>query len=120
MTAHRIRLFHSISEADSYHDWLETWLTNMSPWDYPDVDNTVPELQTDMDGNEYYATELAFDWSHDKAILLDNLSGYADSYCSWNRIGYHVCDHDEDSPTACSWEEIRENGTVPNYVPTLN
>lgn len=120
MTAHRIRLIHSTTGASAYHDWLDTWLTNMSPWDYPEVDNDLPTLRETVDGDEYYQTELAFDWSEDRATILDQLDQYAASYCKWHRIGYHECDHDEDDPQPCSWDEVVEHGDVPDDIPTFD
>ncbi|MFP4218810.1 MAG: hypothetical protein ACLFR6_08245 [Salinarchaeum sp.] len=122
MTAHRLRLVHSQSGADDFHAWLESWLTNMSPWDYPEVDNDLPTLREPVDGESYYQAELAFDWSEDESIILDNLDDYAASYCDWHRIGYHVCEHDESDPTPCSWDTDlgRKSGSVPDHIPTFD
>lgn len=121
MTAHRVRIFHSTAGSDSYHTWSDQWLLNMSPWSYPEVDNDLPTQTTTIDGDlTYYHGELAFDWSEDKAIIFDQLDQYAASYCDWHRIGYHACTHDEDNPQPCSWDETRENGTIPDDTPTFN
>jgi len=118
MVSHRIRIWHSETGSSGYHGWLDTWLTNMQPWSHDEVDNTLPELTSDIDGNnQYYQGELAFDWNEDKAIILDNLDQYMASYCDWHRLKYHVCEHDEENGGACNWEETRENGTVPSYIP---
>jgi hypothetical protein len=120
MTVHRVRLVHSVTGADSYHGWLDQWLTNMQAWDAPEVTNDVPTLREPIDGSDsYYQGELAFAWSEDKAIILDNIHQYAQSYCDWHRIAYHVCTHDETDPQPCSWDDVRENGVVPSHVPTF-
>jgi len=116
---HRVRLFHSVTGADSYHGWLETWLTNMSPWDAGEVTNDLPTLSDSIDGSaKWYQTELAFAWSEDRSIILDQLDQYAASYCDWHRIGYHECTHDG-TGGPCSWNETRENGAVPSAIPNM-
>jgi len=123
MTAHRVRLFYSTTGASGFHDWLSVWLTNMGPWASDEVTNEVPQntvtAGVDGTGTEYYRVELAFDWTEGKAIILDNLDGYAASYCDWHRIGYHVCTHDDADTQPCSWETTRESGTPPQDIPTL-
>ena len=120
MTIHRVRLYHSTTGASSYHGWLDQWLLNMSPWEDPEVTNELPTLREHLEtGAEYYQTEIAFEWSEDRAIILDNLDQYAASYCDWHRIGYHVCTHD-DNGGPCSWDEQRQNGSVPNYIPDMS
>lgn len=95
----------------------------MQPWTDSEVTNEVPSSTTttalDGSGTEHYRVELAFEWSEDKSIILDQLDQYAAAYCDWHRLGYHVCDHDESDRSGCSWDEIRENGTVPSNIPTL-
>jgi len=115
MTIHRVRLFHSTAGASGFHGWLDSWLTNMVPWANPEVENTLPtEREPIGGGTNYYLTELAFEWSEDRAHILDNLDQYATSYCDWHRIGYHECSHDDDG-VPCSWDEQRENGAIPGY-----
>lgn len=117
MVAHRVNIFHSVGGSSDFHAWLEQWLTNMEPWSYEGVDNDIPtKTEDEGTGDEYYSGTLAFDWDEDKAHILDNLDGYAEAYCDWHRILYHVCDHDENPPTPCSWEDVRENGDVPDYI----
>lgn len=92
----------------------------MEPWADNEVTNESPTLREhEFGGGEWYQTELAFEWTEDKTHILDNLHLYAQSYCEWHRIGYHVCSHDEDEPEPCSWDEQRESGTVPEYIPDM-
>lgn len=120
MTIHRVRLFHSPTGADSYHGWLDTWLTNMEPWSDPEVTNNLPTQRSPIGSDvTYYQTELEFEWSEDRAIILDQLDGYARSYCDWHRIGYHECAHD-DNDGSCSWDEQRGSGTVPSVIADMS
>lgn len=118
---HRVRLYHSTEGAQEYHDWLEVWLTNMEPWEDPEVENDLPKLTQieEPDSGEYYRGELAFAWSEDRAHILDNLDQYADAHTDWHRIGYHECTHDEDGGP-CDWDEQRESGDVPHYIPQMS
>jgi hypothetical protein len=121
MAIHRVRLYHSTTGASGYHGWLSTWLMNMAPWADPEVSNDLPTVRDplDSDNAEYYNGELAFEWSEDRAIILDNLDQYAASYCDWHRIGYHECTHDDDGGP-CSWDEQRQAGTVPGYIEDMS
>ncbi len=120
MTVHRVRLYHSTTGAGDFHAWIGQWLINMQPWADPEVTNELPEETTNREADSYYSGELAFEWSEDKAHILDNLDQYMASYCDWHRLGYHVCSHDEEPLTSCSWGEVRENGSVPSYIPEMN
>jgi hypothetical protein len=117
---HRIRLCYSTTGAASFNGWLETWLTNMEPWADPEVTNDVPTTTETIDGDVYHRGDLAFEWTEDRAIILDQLDQYLAAYCSWHRIGYHECGHDEENGGPCSWDEQRESGAVPGYVPSFD
>lgn len=123
MVVHRVHLYYSTNGANSFHGWLSTWMTNMQPWTDDEVVNEVPSnmrnTNIDGDGVDYYAVQLAFEWTEDKSIILDQINGYLSSYCDWHRIGYHVCDHDEQERDGCSWDEVREGGSVPDDIPSL-
>lgn len=100
MTIHRARLFYSTTGAASFHQWLSTWLTNMTPWEADEVGNEAPSETSAAGvdgGTEHYRVELAFEWSHDKAIIIQQLDQYLAAYCDWHRLGYHVCTHDGDT-----------------------
>lgn len=120
MTVHRVRLFHSADGAEDYHTWLGQWITNMQPWEDPEVTNELPTIREPIDGGEdYYQTELAFEWGENRAIILDNLDEHATIHCEWHRIGYHECTHDETDPTPCSWDERRQDGPVTSNIPSV-
>lgn len=115
MTIHRLRLEYSESGGQSFNNWLSIWLTNMEPWS--ERENTTPTLQDGALVSEpHYRGELTFDWSEDKAIIMDQLWGYLTSYCKWARLRYHVCDHDKSEPTPCEWEVEQTHGTLPEGV----
>jgi hypothetical protein len=121
MTVHRVRLYHSTTGAQDYHDWLSQWLNNVDAALQSEVDNEPPTLREQVDGDgEWYQGDLAFTWDEGKANILDNLDIYAANNCDWHRIGYHECSHDEDNPAPCGWDEQpRENGSVPAYIPDM-
>jgi hypothetical protein len=102
--------------------FIAVWLNNFTAWTNPNQENRNVELtNTDPDGEsglDYYESNLwRFEWSADKANLLDNLEGHVAARSNWYRIRWHECDHDEDARGGCSWDEIRTGGTVPDEVP---
>ena len=120
MSVHRVRLWHSQTGTDAFHGWLETWLTNMTPWDAPEVANDLLTLTDPIGGGEaHYQGDLAFAWSEDAAIIREQLAQYAAAYCEWSQLAYHVCTHDEDNPQPCSWGSAATDGTLPDAVPQI-
>jgi hypothetical protein len=115
MSIHRVRLVYSEAGAASFNAWLETWLTNMQPWEARE--NSVPSLR---DGplveTPHYRGDLTFAWSENRAIIEDQLNGYLGPYCDWGIVAYHVCDHDSEDRTGCEWENVTEHGAVPQEV----
>lgn len=117
MTIHRVKLVYPESTGAGFESWLSVWLTNMQPW--AARENTVPELTEplpDSPAEPHYRGDLTFEWSEDKAIIVDNINQYLRSYAPWHRLGYHVCDHDETTRDGCSWDDIREGGTPPDWA----
>jgi len=120
MSIHRVRLFHSTAGASGFHNWLSVWLTNMTPWEADEVTNEVPvtwNAGVGNEGTEAFHAELAFEWTQDRDIILDNLNQQMAAWCDWNRLFWHECSHDESQPQPCEWNEKRENGTVPADIP---
>jgi len=118
MVVHRFRLVHSTGGSTSYHDWLGQFTLNVNAALGNEVEKDVPSLTETLDGDSYYQGDLAFAWSEGKAQLYDNFDTYAASYCDWHRIAYHECTHDG-TGGPCSWDEVRENGTIPDFAPTF-
>lgn len=124
MTIHRVRLVYSTGGAEAFNDWLSQYLINLQPWS--PRENQVPTISdSGEDTTEHYRGDLTFEWSEDKAIILDQIDGYLSAYCDWYQLGYHVCDHDEDDRDGCSWagpnSEVRESSaSIPDDVPILS
>lgn len=118
MTVHRLRLVYSSAGSEYFHNWLSTWFDSLSQWDLDGVENSAPDSQINRQGESYYTVDLAFDWSEDEELILDNLDQYLSSYCDWHRVGYHICDHDGETD-GCSWDQSREDGSVPGFVPVM-
>ena len=116
MSLHRVRLEYEQTGGEQFNEWVAVWLTNMSPW--ADRENTVPALvdSTLTDAPAHYRGDFTFAWSEDKSIIMDQLWGYLTAYCSWARLQYHVCDHDEENRGGCAWQETNEHGTIPEEI----
>jgi hypothetical protein len=130
MPSHRIRLFYATDgitpDPDTgFHSWLKDW-NNIFDTDTADeVSNSIPDASVDPQdpANEsYYRAELTYASSEDAMTILEDPYYALIDYCSWSRVGYHLCDHgyvvDDDG---CQWREenIREDPPVPDHVPTL-
>ena len=121
MTVHRFRLYHSTGGSEQYHNWLGQYTLNLNAALGDEVEKEVPTLTQSRDNDlEWYQGDYAFAWDEGKAQIYQSMDLYAESYCNWHRIGYHECSHDEDDPTPCSWDEVRESGTIPSAIPSLS
>jgi hypothetical protein len=114
---HKIYLKYSIDAAPEFHDWLSTWLTNMQTWNSDGVDNSVPDSPTEIAGydEEIYVLQLAFDWSEDESIIIDQIAGYLSSYATDYQIGYHECPHDGEG-NECRWRVVASSQNPPVYI----
>ena len=111
MTVHMIRF--TTAPNVTFNQWVSTWLTNMTAW--TEADNQPPTERSLEDGTAYYSEDWRFAWGENsKAVLLDNLTAYAQAYADWGRIEYHECDHDEDYRRGCTMSTEAEWGTIPD------
>jgi hypothetical protein len=123
MAKHMIRLFFEppVGDAESA---IDNWVTNFTEWKSDPVEHTLTQRNTEYDGSgtEYVAGSYRFYQSDDKVALLDDFENRLQSIQGglWYRIGYHICDHDEDDRGGCSWDDKRENGTIPSDIPNLS
>jgi hypothetical protein len=106
---------YSIDAAPEFHDWLSTWLTNMSVWS-GDAPNEVPDNpRDDPNGGQYYFAEFAFEWTHDKSIIIDQLDGYLSSYADEYQLAYDECGHDDDD-VSCEWTVVGGSADPPAHI----
>lgn len=120
MTIHMLR-FASPADTASFliNSYIPQWLISHQAWE-GEGPNDPPTLQAADDEHEYYTADWRFAWSADKEVLIANIDQYTAAYTNWHRIGYHVCDHDGENRSGCEWDEWRESGTVPAWVPGGN
>jgi len=100
---------------------VDNWVQNYNKWDADPVDHTHAETNTKLDGSgvRYVRADYRFIQDTPATTMLDRLERRLKSFQGglWYRIGYHVCDHDESDRDECSWDDIRESGTVPSEIP---
>ena len=100
---------------------VDQWLADNTPW----TDDPTPHEITLVDDTAisdrptHFRGDVRFEFSDDKPALFDQIETDLNGIASWYRIGYHECDHDEDSATPCAWEQVVEGGTVPDSMPTF-
>jgi len=122
MVVHRFRLYHSVAGADSFRNWIGQFTQNINAALTGEVDKEPTTLRETIDGEQYYATDYAFEFSKGKAHFWENAKVYARDRCEWYRMGYHECTHDDTdvSGSNCSWQDQAENGTVPAYIEDMS
>ena len=123
MTTHMIRLFVEPPKGEA-EEAVNNWVENHTVWEDDPVSHELREANTELEGSgtDYLRGDYWFlqDSSATEIIddLADRLDGFQDGL--WYRIGYHECDHDEDTPTPCAWEQTRDGGDVPVGIPQID
>jgi hypothetical protein len=98
---------------------IDDWKAQNTPWTEDPADHNLSASNTELDGSgtEHYVGTVRFEFSDDSDQLTQDIKYGLSGVVEWARIGYHKCDHDEDSGTGCSWDSSTEIGTVPDDVP---
>jgi hypothetical protein len=122
MKVHMVRLYIEPPKGEG-ESAVDNWVQNHNEWADDPTDHTLTEQTPgiDGDGTAYVGGDYRFIQEESADALLDDLAGRLESFQGglWYRLGYHECDHDEDSPTGCSWEQVRESDDVPADIPTF-
>jgi hypothetical protein len=97
---------------------IDEWKKQNTPWteDPSDHNLSVTEPTTEK-GTRHFIGIVRFEFSDDATQLTQDIKYGLSGVVGWARIGYHECDHDEDSGEGCSWDSSTEFGTVPDDVP---
>jgi len=122
MTVHMIRLFVD-SSVDNVENVIDNWVQNHNTWDGESVSQPLTNAPVGANGDgEYLLGSYRFTQDSTATDLLDDIEIQLSALQGevWYRIGYHQCPHDEANPQDCSWEQTRENGTVPDSIPSLS
>lgn len=110
---------------DKVNAAVEDWMSKQSEWVSDPTEHSMdgythPDLGTSWWVGNY---RLTFD-SEPKDNLFQKLEDKLGNKPDWYRVGYHVCTHDESSPTSCDWDEVRDwadkDSTIPSEVPSLS
>jgi len=121
MTVHMFRAVAAqpdgITEAQA-NQIVEQWLMDNTPWTEDPVPHELSLVDDPLtDAPVHFRGDVRFEASDDKVSLLDQIETDLSGIAPWYRIGYHACSHDEDNAHACSWDQQREGGTVPDSIP---
>ena len=108
-------------DKDEANQIIDEWKSQNTPWAKDPADHELSVTKTILDesGTEYYVGTVRFEFSDDASQLTQDIKYGLSGVVKWARIGYHKCDHDEDSGTGCSWDSSTEFGEVPDDVPTF-
>lgn len=103
---------------------VNNWVSNYSEWTADPTEHTLTETNTAIDGSgtKYVRGDWRFErQGEDPTDILTDLSDRLQPIQGglWHRLGYHICDHDEETRQPCSWDETAEWGTVPSDIPAF-
>jgi hypothetical protein len=121
---HKITLYYSLSGADQFHQWLQTWHDSVATETSDLITNEVPENTTTKIGvsNEWYSVTFTYNSSAD-ITELQPLYDKLTECCAWSKTGYHSCPDvpANTDPHDCSIKEsnVYRDGDIPPYIPTL-
>lgn len=120
MTVHMVRVL-SESPKGEAETAIDNWVANYNEWTADPVTHELVETNTELDGSgtAYVRGDWRFlDQGEDPTNILSDLSGRLQQIQGglWHRLGYHVCSHDADDPTPCSWDEKQEFGSIPSDI----
>lgn len=120
MAVHMIRVHFEPPKGDAQNA-VDNWVTNFTEWTGDPVAHSIGETNTQMDGSgtTYVTGDYRFEQDATATEILDDLSARLQKINGglWHRLTYHVCDHDEDEPGGCSWDQKVEYGTIPSDIP---
>jgi len=121
MTKHMIRIYAEGPKnvkRDEVRLPVGKWAGQHKRWS---DDPSKSPMQVDLtpSGVGYAVGNYRFYTTDDKVVLITDVADRLQNVVSWYRIGYHLCDHDEDLSTGCSWDDTAEYGPVPDEIPSL-
>jgi hypothetical protein len=123
MTVHMVRIMIEPPKGNA-ESAVDNWVANHNEWENDPVKHSLVETTADVDGTgtTYVRGDYRFIQDSTVTDLLDALESRLQSFQGglWYRVGYHQCDHDEENASPCSWDEKRENGTIPSDIPDMS
>ena len=127
MAVHMIRVVISTqgkTSLDAFNAAMDDWVSEQSEWMEDPNEHNISEVSSREGGaSSYYAGTYRFHLTDAKDNLIQKCEDKLVNKCPWWRLGYHVCDHDQDDRHGCSWDEQREwtdkDVTIPPDVPTF-
>jgi hypothetical protein len=124
MTVHMYRIIadkpSSIGEVQA-NQLVDQWLSTHTPWAADPTSHEIILLDDPLsEADPYFRGDLRFVWDSDMSAIYSQIETDLSGVTSWYQIAYHECTHDEETPQPCSWDEVRENGTIPSDIPTID
>jgi len=124
MTTHMFRVYahnpdaYTLTEINSI---VNGWIADHDRWSEDTVDHSLSVTNTSADGTgiEYLHGDFRFNQTVPKADIEFAFEQKIQPALDWYRIGYHECEHDEESGSGCSWQDVLEYGPIPSDIPTI-
>lgn len=120
MTVHMFRCFvgrgpMSITDLETR---IDDWAASNAEWEDDSVEHTLTERNTEIDGSgeTYWAIDVRFLPTEDKANLLQKYTDKLVNKVAWYRVGYHNCTHRvvTESVTGEEWAAVHESPVALN------
>lgn len=121
MAVHMIRVLSEPLKGEA-ETAVANWVENYAEWTADPAEHSLTETDAALDGTgtTYVRGDWRFEDQGETATdILDDLSARLQSIQGglWHRLGYHVCTHDEEAASPCSWDYKLEWGTIPTDIP---
>lgn len=104
---------------------MDDWMSKQSEWVSDPTEHAVTLVEPESGAASYYQGNyrLTFD-SDTKDNILQKLGDKLKTKVDWYRVGYHQCDHDQDTGTGCFWGDEREwtsknTNSIPSHIPNF-
>jgi len=124
MTVHMFRVYAHNPKAytlTEINNAVDDWIADHNRWGEDTIDHSLSVGNTALDGSgaEYLRGDFRFNQTDPRADIEFTFEQKIQPALDWYRIGYHECDHDEESDTGCSWQDVMEYGTIPSDIPSI-
>lgn len=100
---------------------INDWVDNNDEWVEDPTDHELTEVSPIDSDVTYHSVSVRFNQSDTKDNVLQKFTDKLKNKVDWYRVGYHACEHDENNPSNCTWEDDVEwtdkDVTIPPEVP---
>lgn len=126
MTVHMFRCYigrgsMSVSDLETR---IDNWKQEHTRWTDDSVKHELVEFR-DLDGNFVcHQISVRFEQTDTKSNILQKFEDKLKNKVDYYRVGYHSCEHDENTSSGCGWDDkvewVDEGVIIPEEVPVFD